>query len=161
MHQTRSFLCAHEADHHSTACFHKRDAWLCFALHDSEYDTKSAWNFGSAVFTTARLCGEASRGTCHMRWAPISKWYVSRVLQHPLRRRFRSSQGSWCPYFTRNPQLLPPDLHQRLLAGYHMKLLVHQAPHLHHQRRLPRPRHSTRFLKSLPSLYKQKSHSQV
>ena len=113
------------------------------------------------VFTTARLCGEASRGTCHMRWAPISKWYVSRVLQHPLRRRFRSSQGSWCPYFTRNPQLLPPDLHQRLLAGNHMKLLVHQAPHLHHQRRLPRPRHSTRFLKSLPSLYKQKSHSHV
>ena len=30
-----TFRCAHEYDNRSTACFHERDAWLCFALSRS------------------------------------------------------------------------------------------------------------------------------
>ena len=48
-----------------------------------------------------------SCATCHAEWAPISVWHVGRVVQHPrgIRRRFRSSQGSWCLCFTRIRQL--------------------------------------------------------
>ena len=109
--------------------------------------TRKAHRIGGSVRRT-------SCATCHAEWAPISVWHVSRVAQHSrgIRRRFRSPQSSRRLRLTRKKQAVPHDRHQRLLTCLHLKLPDPQASRHHQQRRVPRPRQSTRFLKSSPSL---------
>ena len=53
-----TFPSAHEADHRSTARFHKSDAWLSFALCSNEHVIRLEGRISAILFTTTRLCGE-------------------------------------------------------------------------------------------------------
>ena len=159
-----SFLRAQETDHCSTARFHKSDACLRFALSHCTYEHVVYLELRQSVSCLVHRSSSVRRtscATCRAEWEPVFVWYVSRVVQHPrgIRRSFWSPQGSWCLRFNRNSQLTRLDLHRRLLACLHLKLPEPQASRHHQQRRLPRPRPSTHFLRSPPSHCDEELHS--
>ena len=161
-----TFPCAHEADHSSTACFHERDAWLCFALSQGTYGHVHCLELRHSVRCLVHHHSPAQRNscsTCHAEWAPISEWYMCRVVQHPhgVCRRSRSSKSSWSFSLLQKYHAILLDLHRRLLADRRLKLFLSQAPRHHHQRRLHRPRLSTRSLQSSPSPCEVESQQQV
>ena len=145
--------------------FHERDAWQSFSLSHTAYEHVICLELGQGVSSPVHHQApvrRASRATRHAEWATISEWYVCRVVHHPrgVSRRFRSSQGSWCSRFTRNTELFC------LICVSDCSTVTSEAARAsstshHHQRRLPRPRDSTRFLQSFPSFCEEKSPFQV
>ena len=89
-------------------CAH--DAWLSFALCHSPYEHVICLELRQGVCCRVHhnsTVWRTSSSTRIAEWAPISDWYVRRVVYHPCSvcGRFRSTQCSRCSRFTRNVKL--------------------------------------------------------
>ena len=132
--------CAHDVDDRSTAGFHEGDALLCFGLSHSTYEhvvCLEHWHSVCCLFHHDSSVLRTSCSTCH------AERYGSHVVQHSrgVCLSFRSSQGSGRFLFHQKCQASASAIARRSTSEASLpRMLRHLLP-----RRLPRPRHSTRF----------------
>ena len=92
-----TFPSANEADHHSTARFHKCDAWLSFALCHRSNENVIRLELRQSIRRLVHHNSSVRRTSSETRnteWAPISEWNVCRVMCHSRSICRRSVGGS-------------------------------------------------------------------
>ena len=80
-----TFPSGHEADHHSTACFHKCDTWLSFALCHCSIENVVRLEFRQSIRRLVHHNSSVRRTsstTLNTDRAPISEWNVCHVVCH-------------------------------------------------------------------------------
>ena len=148
-----TFPCAHVNDNRL-----ERDVWLCFSVSHSTSEHVICLELRPPPACAENLFHDLPRrkssdlGRVHVSCSAASSRCLSEIQEFARHVEFS---------FHQKHQALLLDLHQRLLAAHHLKLLLPQIPRRILPRRLPRPRHATHFLQSSPSLCEVGSHQRV